>query len=463
MNITLYKFNKKVNSTARPQSTTTQITIPCIVKGACSITAPLIEVSKDRRPIGYNYAYIEDFNRYYFINDIVYNLGVWVLSLSCDVLASYYTEITGSSQYIMRNSVEYDTNIIDTFYPTKVGVSNDTEGIGVVTQGSTEINDYFNRPFNAGEFVIGVIGGNGSGITYYSLNYTGFQQLIDSLMSYVPSDMTDVANGIAKAIYDPLQYITCCYWYPYVVGQSSGYVNVKFGDYTVSISGQALGNSMILNNSAYISLPKHPQVNTRGTYLNVAPYSEYTLIFNPFGTIALDTTKMINSTQLRLNWRTDVTTGDSQLYVYGDSGALVSFAQATLGVPIRLSQVSTDVLGMASNVAGFIGGLLSLNPGAMFSNVLGAVNSAKPQMQTTGSSGSFLSFRSVTPRIEAIFNLLVDEDINHVGRPLCAIRRLRDLSGYTECGNAHIEIDTATENEKNEIVSYLSSGIYLEA
>lgn len=466
MNITLYKFSKKTNSTTKPSGSVTSISLTCQLKNNCSIINPVIELAKNQAPIGYNYAYIPTFNRYYFINDIVYSLGVWVLSLNCDVLASFSTGIKNSNQYVLRAVSEYNTDIVDDFYPTKAGTSFSFTPVDTnVQQGSTTITDYFNRDFNQGQFVIGVVGGNTSGMTYYCLSYLGFTTLVNNLMNFTPSDMSDVSTGIAKSLADPLQYVTCCYWYPYVVDVgTSDNIDVKFGNYTIRINAKVVSNSLILNATSYVDLPKHPQTTTRGNYLNLAPYSEYTLLFNPFGVIPIDTTKVVNATRLRLNWRTDVTTGDSQLYVFnGSTGEYLQTIQATLGIPIRLSQITTDMISTAGSAIGAVGSLFALDIGGLFGNITSAVRSAQPQVQALGSAGSFLSFKGLSPRLYAVFNSIVDEDRENIGRPLCAIRNLSTLTGYVQIGNAHFQDSTATEEEINMITSYMSQGIYLEA
>ncbi len=47
-------------------------------------------------PTGFNYAYIPEFGRYYFIDDIVsVRTGLWRLSMTVDVLESFKNEILG--------------------------------------------------------------------------------------------------------------------------------------------------------------------------------------------------------------------------------------------------------------------------------------------------------------------------------------------------------------------------------
>lgn len=65
------------------------------LKSETSITNPVVHLVADN-PVGYNYAYIPEFNRYYYIDDIVsVRTGLWRISMSVDVLESFKDSILG--------------------------------------------------------------------------------------------------------------------------------------------------------------------------------------------------------------------------------------------------------------------------------------------------------------------------------------------------------------------------------
>ena len=71
---------------------------------------------------GYNYAYIPDFKRYYFINNVnAYRTGLSIVSCTVDVLTSFQTTITGSNCIISRSSRTGDAmfNLPDERFPVK--------------------------------------------------------------------------------------------------------------------------------------------------------------------------------------------------------------------------------------------------------------------------------------------------------------------------------------------------------
>lgn len=470
MRIIFYTFSKKPNSTARPSGSGTEF--DCQIKTPSSIISPIIQLSKASNPTSFNYAYIPDWNRYYFINDITYGIGLWILSLRVDVLASFKNDILATSQYILRNAYSYNDDIIDSLYPTKAGANYAMARGGAVIDPANQITfpDYFTGNYTGGFFIIGVISSNNSGVTYYQLTYDGFRSLLGSLMSYIPSDFDDVSDGIAKAMLDPLQYITSCMWYP--VSMTRGFTpvatSIDIGGYSISVS--SIGG-IIQNRTCHfrtsISIPKHPQADDFA-YLQLEPYSRYNLFFEPFGNIPLDTLKLYNGDTLTLNWYVDVPTGEAELIVM-NGGVWVTNASALIGVQVRLSQLVNDIIGGATNLGGGILGavtnyLTGNYAGAIVSGLSGvasAVNSMLPQLSTKGAEGSFLAYSLGAPELHAFYNLQVDTDPERYGRPLCEIETLSSLSGYTLCSNASLSL-SCSDNELTEIESLLNGGFYIE-
>ena len=87
IDITFYTFNKKPNSTRQPPGG--GVTYKCNLIEPTSFTAPDIALVVPAKPTGYNYAFIPEFSRYYFVTDWAFSAGLWRASLSVDVLASF--------------------------------------------------------------------------------------------------------------------------------------------------------------------------------------------------------------------------------------------------------------------------------------------------------------------------------------------------------------------------------------
>lgn len=67
------------------------------LKDETSVTNPVVMMELEN-PTGFNYAYIPEFGRYYFIDDMVsVRTGLWKISMKVDVLESFKNSIRGIS------------------------------------------------------------------------------------------------------------------------------------------------------------------------------------------------------------------------------------------------------------------------------------------------------------------------------------------------------------------------------
>ena len=210
--IKLYKFNKKPNSTAVPAVAGTSYS--CTMKTVSSLLSPVIDIA-DTKQTGaiplYNYAYIADFNRYYFIDDVSWSQGIWSLSMHVDVLASFKEDIENSRQYVIRSASQSNPYIPDTVYQTYIDTSgsyavealaNSVQRYNSTTRNWENVS-YFNRSVSSGAVCVGIVSGASNGVTHYIMPVSTFQELLQKAFAVVPSDMTDVSSGLANAIFDP--------------------------------------------------------------------------------------------------------------------------------------------------------------------------------------------------------------------------------------------------------------------
>lgn len=212
MLVNLYSFSKKTNSTKRPTGTGTEYHVQ--LNETSSIMNPILSLKLPQNEtfIDKNYAYIPYFNRYYFINEVTYDLGLWVLSLTCDVLATAKLEIGNSTQYIMRSASEYDGDIIDTAYPVKTEQEHEVVSSGANLWGNSE-------PC----FIVSMIGGsplinppseilrnyNGS-VIHYVCTHAELYRLTRSLLSNVnlfQIPTSEMSQPLQKQLINPIQYI----------------------------------------------------------------------------------------------------------------------------------------------------------------------------------------------------------------------------------------------------------------
>lgn len=119
MTIILYQNNSENNAVNK--NLTELTTLTGTLREQSSIIDPVINISGIDAYIGsMNYAYIPEFNRYYFINNIesVKN-GLWRVSFHVDVLFSYRERIKTNHAIIERNEIEYDLKLNDGLFKTQ--------------------------------------------------------------------------------------------------------------------------------------------------------------------------------------------------------------------------------------------------------------------------------------------------------------------------------------------------------
>ena len=140
MQIEFYKNSSEKNKIGK--SLSNKLTLSGNLRDECSITSPSILVEATSL-VDYNYCYIPEFKRYYFISDITsVRNNLWRVSLKCDVLESFKSDILNSSCIVKKQQNQsYSNNIDDGSYINRV-------------DNFIEIANYQNG-FNAdGEFIL---------------------------------------------------------------------------------------------------------------------------------------------------------------------------------------------------------------------------------------------------------------------------------------------------------------------
>ena len=109
----------------------------CTLKDSTSVINPIIRIkSSDAGITTYNYMYISELHRYYFIDDIVsINNGIWEISGHVDVLETYKNDILGNNVIIEnteqtgRNMYLFDDNVFKVNCKHKTDIINFPSGL----------------------------------------------------------------------------------------------------------------------------------------------------------------------------------------------------------------------------------------------------------------------------------------------------------------------------------------------
>lgn len=475
-NVRFYKFEKKTNSTAVPADTVERVTYPCVALDAMSLAAPVIKVllPMETAVHDFNYMYVASFNRFYWITDWEYRDRCWYVHGSIDALGTFRYQIGELSAYILRSAYEYDGTIQDNLYPVKA-------------QWSGNIVDYASpwvqNPSPAvGLYSVGIIG---SGKTQF---YLVDNAELNNMLSYMLSDQyaSDALTALgvtaypeAKAILDPLQYISCITYLPI----SNTYFDlddfirheIKIGYVTYHLVAKSISNALPMSFPVQMNVPRHPSAAARGAYMNNAPYSSYDVYYPPFGLIALDPAICANAATITATAYVDLHTGLSSLLITNNSGRVMSRTSGKVGYSMQLSQVIAPGYGIMSGIKdagsllsgliGSIGGGTPAIAGAAVSGVASGIGNAItgniPSANSIGSVGSVDAMQGPV-QMQTMYAMPVDDDLSHRGRPLCQVRTIRTVPGYLLCADVDTHINGATSNEMDIIKNFMESGFFYE-
>lgn len=419
-------------------------------------------------PSEYNYAYIAKFGRYYFIEEWYFKKAMWHAVMKVDVLATYKTEIGNSNLYVIRSSAEQNGDVIDLLYPAKTGCAFRTTQIS---------NPWFNNIV----YVVGVVSKRGElgSLTYYAMSEnnvrTMCQNLIDSTVNTANGfSLDDCSMALQLSLVDPLQYIKSCVALPVAAGEIDGADSVSSNVYAFSWDTGAIGFKIPARASASKDLTfniiKHPDTNSRGNYVNSAPFTKLTLTVPPFGAIDIDTSVTCSASSLTARVYIDAVTGRGIMEVICE-GIILNRVEAQIGVPVALSSVTRDYIGGATSalsaVGSAVGGILSGGAGGIINGIVGAgagvgsaVDALCPRANTIGTNGGYAASVGGMKLDHQFFHPIADDNA-HNGRPLCAKRVLNTLGGYMIIQDGDVAIN-GTSAEDAKVRNYLETGFYYE-
>lgn len=113
MTIVLYNCVAEKDRLDKSSGLTQVTTLTGYLRERTNVTDPEIVIEQNNLPT-FNYFFIQDFNRYYFLTDIVsVSTGLWRISGHVDVLYSFRLSIQGLQVKVARNEYDYDLLLED--------------------------------------------------------------------------------------------------------------------------------------------------------------------------------------------------------------------------------------------------------------------------------------------------------------------------------------------------------------
>ena len=479
--INLYTISKRHNSTLQPTGSGT--TGDIYLKGGSDILSPVFLITANAVPTS-NYLLFE--GRYYFVTGIK-NVRDKLYEMSCeiDVLATYKSVITGSSQYVLYYS-HNNTEISDKRLSTKTTKTLSIEEGVFDTLGNGSGSNY--------AVVVNTIGENAC--DSYAITQSDARGLLSDLDNWFNDDnesgiQTDLDDGIfdwtdaASAIKSFLQEtlffwkqwfatgkvsdnLRSAYVLPLPVSAISGSSHhVHLGQYTSDVEGTRVSDR-IFSDGCSVTIPWQASDWRRNS-----PYHELYLYIPYVGLIALSPSDLIGETTLNVSVSIDVTCGDAVFSVYTGSERFIGqytcnmaapFAIGTSNVPIT-AQINTLVGASIAGAAAIASGGSAAVLAAMTGGTLSLANDIAGHPSCIGSNmgGAVLGLTDKVVCYSVFHDTTVSpSSVSAVkGTPYNGVLSLSGITGYVQTLDASVA-GNMTDTEREMINQLMDGGIYIE-
>lgn len=458
-------FAKLENSTAQP-TTTTWAEYSITFKEGSDLSNPIVILSADFATLaGYNYATL--FGRYYWVMDVrALKSGLCEVSLKVDVLATYKTEIGSSSLYVLRSSASADGTIKDEFYPMKASAT---------CYHQEQTVTYTPGGYSTGRIVLSIAGvDTAGGTTLIQFTPGEFKRLITALYTEINGfQLDDVVNNVVQYFGgNPLELINSAMWFPWSFTTALA-GNVNIGSWTAALPGPDYITGAIITDpvatiaqQSYV-LNKHPLAATRGQYLNLDPYTTYTLGIPSCGVVNLDNSMLLGETQIDIEYRMDAYSGQLIVIVTApNSDQRLAYLTGQIGIPMNLrasSKGSNIISGAVSTlsqaaVAIATGGISAI-AGAAAAGI-GTSITARNGVGTSSSVGNgSASIMNQPGWLDTVCFDIADADNAQEGRPYCKIATPSGLGGFMRVADGYVDI-AGPLPEQREIKRFLEGGFF---
>lgn len=465
MNVQFYSFSKRRNSTKQPAGSGT--VIDCKLKEGTSVKNPKLQISG--RTFGYNYAYIPDFGRYYFVNDIIsesYDITTYVLEE--DSLASNKSAIGSTVARIEYSSTGYDQDMID----PRIDVYT-TRRIS----GSQEASPQFSQ---TGCFVLTVFNnttGNSSGV---STSYMLTQAEMNKVKNWLGNDsiMQKMATYFKS---NPIDSIFGCIWVPFPYDSSLGtnVTSISIGNQDSSDTGYTI-NAVKLEGTGIRYNTANLSKNLRYTtgFRMVEPYTSATIYLPGIGAVPLNMSDWRATTQINVSYTFEYVTGNVSYILFSTTGAIMQTATCNVASHCPLGQISfggnaSGLTNLAGNVGTAIAGAATENFALLGKGVAGTLSAGTNMVLSSNTRASSVAsgvggrLASIWPEISYTEFSIDTEDCDNAnyiaqkGRPVALTHAISNHSGYVQCDGASVSIP-GDAWERDQINSYLNSGFFYE-
>ena len=332
-------------------------------------------------------------------------------------------------------------------------------------QGGDETDPVINTPLNP--LTLPYKGAFKSGfVKLYEVTDTQLQSLCEYMWD------TNFINSLVRLFNDPRQIIIGIMVFPVTPSQKSIDVDIYAGNLNTGIKGNLLNQEYQTVEAGELRIPKG-----NADFMSFYPHRKIKLNIPYCGEHEIDPSAVYGAT-LRLYYHLSFFSGVciaevTRQFEGGDEEPMWFFGgQIAFDIPMSSEDFSRAVAAIISagvTLGTSLGNFATGNVVGGTNKALGAAGSLtngslSPEVGYSSGGGSTSGFLS-TQQPYAIFETPITAfdgvQSNYIGNTYYKVVKLDDCTGYTKCFEAHIESVHATDDELEEINSWLTKGVLI--
>lgn len=442
----LYNFSKRENSTARPESGD-GTPVSALLKDDTDIINPSFRFGN----IGAVYNYVQWGNRYYYRNTARYEAANMVVyECTLDVLATYRAQIMNTTAYVAYSASNYDVYIPDGRFTMDATPTIESSSATIITDAPAGIGDgTYILEYATSKSTYGPSGAlwlspSSAALIAEDLNSTGYNDFLEQFSKQF--------NGAYDAV------INCRYvpfdWY----GRGTGTQKIVLGGYDTGHIGAKIES--VISYSRDVIIPWQ-----YSDFRNLPPYTTLLLFLPAYGFVELNPADFIGQTSVNVKLYMDGVTGVGT-YIVGNKVRCT----ADFSSPVSIGTVRGNAIGL---VAAGISAVGTVASGGAAIPVVGAIAgvllSQQRSVGNSGVSGGYAGAYASPGNFTDVYLYSICHNTNvepsnftaAIGRCLNQVVSLGSLSGYVQTVGASVS-SYADNTVLERINSYLDGGCFLE-
>lgn len=475
----LYQLRKSRNSTRRPTTANVQFKIEGKIINGTDILSPTLQFAinyyEHKTVMQHNYLFLDELDRYYFIDRWAWMDGFLTAYCSIDVLATYdYKDgVYDRLQFYARA----DKDNCNTQAPQDFPLA------GYRTHSGGVFTDLFTLNPAECTYMVGMVtpkAGERGSVDYKMMDLTQLDRLMKQLMQktdWLDVNVQEISQSLSKMLFNPLQYIYDIFMIPIQWGvldpQAPVKTGLQYGWWSFPDIIYRENTKTIYKFEQLYTLPEHPQYKTDTTraYLQRAPFTSRSLYVPGFPLVDCSPVYETNyARDVNIVINLDITTGACIMDLSTPVDTPPVMGSWRIDVP--LSQITQNVTGVIGGVANMVGGavgnLVSLDFGGVAESIIGGaistINAMAPTLSNVGNTDKSFAPFARAGYIESVWKLQATPDYSKIGYPAFKTLKMANIKrpAFVQTINAKFEPQYATFDEVDMLNKAFNEGVYLE-